>query len=111
MTSSISIREFIDENERSTFAKWFDGLNIQAATKVTIALTRLELSNFSNVKGVGEGVLEYRIDFGPGYRIYFGKEGNALVILLCGGTKSGQDRDIKLAKQLWKHYKQLKKGV
>ncbi|MEY4729981.1 MAG: hypothetical protein RL020_1139 [Pseudomonadota bacterium] len=111
MAETISVREFIDEHGRSVFAKWFDGLNVQAATKVTIALTRLELGNFSNVKGVGEGVMEYRIDSGPGYRIYFGKEGNTLVILLCGGTKSGQDRDIKLAKQLWKHYKQLKKGI
>ena len=58
---------------------------------MTTALRRLELGNFSNVKGVGGGVFEYRIDFGPGYRVYFGKDGDAVVILLGGGTKKRQD--------------------
>jgi putative addiction module killer protein len=60
-----------------------------AAAKITTSVRRLELGNFSNVKGVGAGVFEYRIDFGPGYRVYFGKDGDALVILLGGGTKKG----------------------
>ena len=58
------------------------------------ALRRLELGNLSNVKGVGAGVFEYRIDFGPGYRVYFGKDGDTVVILLAGGTRKRQDRDI-----------------
>jgi putative addiction module killer protein len=67
----IELRGYIDENGNKRFAKWFDGLDAIAAAKVTIALTRMEQGNFSNVKGVGGGVLEYKIDFGPGYRIYF----------------------------------------
>ncbi len=68
----------------------------------------MEQGNFSNVKGVGAGVLEYRIDFGPGYRIYFGKDGDALVILLGGGKKKGQQHDIAAAHERWKDYKQRK---
>ena len=83
----IDVREYIDGNARSPYADWFDRLNAQAAAKVATALTRLTAGNFSNVKGVGSGVFEYRIDFGPGYRVYFGKDGERLVILLGGGTK------------------------
>ena len=68
----------------------------------------MELGNFSNVKGVGAGVFEYRIDFGPGYRVYFGKDGETLVILLAGGTKRGQDRDIARAHARWQDYKKRK---
>ena len=64
---------------------------------------------FSNSKGIGEGVFECRIDFGPGYRIYFGKDGDALVILLGGGTKKRQQKDIINAKLLWKEYKRRKR--
>jgi len=64
--------------------------------------------NFSNVKGVGAGVFEYRIDFGPGYRVYFGKDGNTVVILLCGGIKKRQDRDIAMARDRWVDYKKRK---
>jgi putative addiction module killer protein len=69
----------------------------------------MEQGNFSTVKGVGQGVFENRIDFGPGYRIYFGKDGDLLVILLCGGTKKRQERDIELAQARWADYKRRKK--
>jgi len=69
----------------------------------------VEQGNFSNVKGVGAGVFEYRIDFGPGYRIYYGKDGNRLVILLAGGTKKRQDADITAAKTYWQDYKRRKR--
>jgi putative addiction module killer protein len=68
----------------------------------------LELGNFSNVRGVGGGVFECRIDFGPGYRVYFGKDGETLVILLGGGTKKRQDRDIATARERWSDYKKRK---
>jgi putative addiction module killer protein len=64
--------------------------------------------NLANVKGVGEGVLERTIDWGPGYRIYFGRDGKALVILLGGGTKKGQEDDIKRAKECWSDYRDRK---
>jgi putative addiction module killer protein len=93
----LTVREFLDRDGSSPFAKWFGALDAIAAAKVTTAIRRLELGNLSNVKGVGAGVFEYRIDFGPGYRVYFGKDGDGLVILLAGGTKKRQDRDIATA--------------
>lgn len=84
------VREYVDGRGRSPFAAWFNRLDPVAAAKVAAALARLALENFSNVKGVGAGVFEHRIDSGPGYRIYFGKEGAALVILLGGRTKRRQ---------------------
>ena len=76
---------------------------------MAIALARMEQGNFSQVKGVGSGVFEYRIDFGPGYRIYFGKDGNMLVILVGGGTKKRQSHDIAAAQECWAAYKRRKK--
>jgi putative addiction module killer protein len=99
------IVEYLDATGLSPFARWFDGLDPQAAAKVTTALTRIGLGNLSNVKGVGAGVLEYRIDFGPGYRLYFGRIGGELIILLAGGTKGRQDHDIATAKARWADYK------
>ncbi|MBV8360886.1 MAG: hypothetical protein JO189_23565 [Deltaproteobacteria bacterium] len=72
-------------------------MNAQPAAKVATALTRLSLSNMSNIKGVSSGVFELRIDFGPGYWVYFGKDGDDLIILLGGGTKQCQHRDINAA--------------
>lgn len=80
-----------------------------AAAKVTTALVRMETGNLSNVKAVGSGVMEYRINWGAGYRIYFGRDGNDLVLLLAGGTKRRQQRDIEDAQQRWADYKQRKK--
>lgn len=105
----IDIREYLDTSGRSPYARWFDGLNAQAAAKVAIALTRVRQGNLSNVKPVGAGVLEYRIDFGPGYRVYFGRDGDRLVILLGGGSKKRQHRDIQDAIDRWQDYKRRKK--
>jgi|SRR5271163_688813 len=89
----------------SPFADWFAFLDVIARAKVTVAISRLERGNLSNVKSVRQGVLEYRIDFGPGYRVYFGRDGGSLVILLTGGTKRRQQRDIERAQELWTDYK------
>lgn len=105
----MEIREFLDEKGGSPFADWFDDLDVQAATKITVALARMEQGNLSNAKGVGAGVQEYRIDWGPGYRLYFGKDGDTLIILLCGGTKRRQDDDIARAKAHWAAYRRRKK--
>ena len=82
----VTIGEYIDPDGRSAYTRWFNRLNAPAAAKVASALVRMEQGNFSTTKAIGEGVLECRIDFGPGYRIYFGKDGDSLVILLGGGT-------------------------
>ena len=79
----------------SPFALWFSGLDPQAAAKATVALYRLEQGNFSNVKSVGKGVSEYKINFGPGYRIYFGQEGDELVILLGGDQRGARTRTYR----------------
>jgi putative addiction module killer protein len=105
--SMLTILEYLDRAGTSPFAAWFRNLDAAAAAKVTTALRRLELGNFSNVKGVGAGVFEYRIDFGPGYRVYFGKDGETVVIL-GGGTKKRQDRDIATAHARWSAYKKRK---
>jgi putative addiction module killer protein len=99
-----AVREFLKDG-LSPFAGWFNKLNAVAASKVTTALYRLEYGNFSNVEPVGEGVSEYRIDFCPGYRIYFGQDGKTLIIVLFGGDKKTQKRDIDKAKELWREYK------
>lgn len=107
----IEMRGYIDRKGRAVFKEWFDELDAAASAKVAIALTRMELGNFSNAKGVGSSVLEYRIDWGAGYRIYFAKDGDALIILLAGGTKRRQDSDIETALSRWADYKLRKKGT
>ena len=101
----IELRYYLASNGRSQFEEWFANLNVQAATKVSVALALLEEGNISYSKGVGGGVLEYRINWGPGYRVYFGRDGDVLVILLTGGTKQRQQKDIETAKALWDDYK------
>jgi putative addiction module killer protein len=104
----LTLREYLDEAGKSPFGRWFDSLNADAAARITTALARIEMGNLSNVKGVGSGVSEYRIDFGPGYRAYFGKDGDTLVILVGGGTKKKQANDIARAQERWADYKQRK---
>jgi putative addiction module killer protein len=104
------IRYYIASGGPQPFAEWFAELDPIARAKVTRAIARLEQGNFSNVKPVGEGVLEYRIDFGPGYRVYFGRDGETLLILLTGGTKKRQQQDIDTAHACWRDYKQSKRG-
>jgi putative addiction module killer protein len=107
----IDIREYLDRGGRSPFREWRGQLNVEARRKVTTALYRVGLGNFSNVKGVGAGVFECRINFGPGYRVYFGKDGEQIVILLGGGTKQHQQNDIRLALERWEDYRLRKKEL
>lgn len=104
----VAIEEYLDDGGTSPFARWFGQLDAGAAARVTVALMRLERGATSNVKGVGDGVQEFRIDSGPGYRIYFGRDGMRLAILLGGGTKRRQDADIARAKAHWADYKMRK---
>ena len=97
----VEVREYLDRGGHSPFAAWSDRLNREAAAKVAAALARVQQGNFSNAKGVGAGVYEYRIDFGPGYRIYFGKAGDRLVLLVGGGRKKRKQVDIATALGRW----------
>ena len=103
-----TIKQYVRVDGKSPFDAWLEGLDDPAAARVVTAVTRIEQGNFSSVKGVGGGVFESRIDFGPGLRIYFGKDGATLVILLGGGTKKRQARDILDAQRCWQDYKQRK---
>ena len=105
----MQILQYLDTEGNNPFAAWFDRLDAQAAAKVTIAIARMEQGNLSNVKGVGGGVLEYRIDFGPGYRVYFGRDGETITILLGGGTKKRQSNDIETAITRWNDYRRRRK--
>ena len=91
----------IEIRKTANFAKWIDGLrDIRARARVLARIERLAAGNAGDVKSVGEGVSEMRIDYGPGYRVYFRKRGRSLVILLAGGDKSSQRRDISTALRL-----------
>jgi len=105
----IEIHQYIDRLGRCPFDRWFERLNDGVKARITVSLDRLERGNFSAAKPVGEGVSELRFDFGPGYRIYFGKDGERLVILLGGGTKKRQQIDIETAKALWQEFKQRRR--
>jgi putative addiction module killer protein len=105
----MQIVEYTTADGASPFAEWFGKLDAPASAKVAVTLARMENGNLSNVKSVGLGVLEYRIDWGPGYRIYFGREGDQLIILLVGGTKQRQQQDITQASMHWQNYKKRKK--
>ena len=98
------VREYVTQSGSVPFKQWFDRLKPQAAAKVSIALARIEIGNTSNIKwfsGLGECV----IDWGPGYRVYLFQEGRDLILLLGGGTKSTQKRDIERARKLLNEYK------
>src|SRR4051794_7736692 len=97
----LQILQYESEEGVCPFAVWFDGLDTRAALKVRTAIARMEAGNFGDCKSIGAGVLERRVDWGPGYRLYFGRDGAAVVVLLAGGTKRRQQADIAAAKQYW----------
>ena len=104
----IQVREYIDNAGRNHFGAWRTKLDPTTRARIDVALDRLERGNTSAMKSAG--VAELRLDFGPGYRVYCGMDGETLVILLAGGTKQRQPSDIALAKTLWKQYKQGKRS-
>jgi putative addiction module killer protein len=103
----LTVVEYVREDGSNPYRSWFEGLPVQAAAKVATAAFRLEAGNTSNVKWIST-IGEYRIDWGPGYRIYLVRDGDAVIILLGGGTKKGQQGDIARAQALWTEYKQRK---
>ena len=91
----------VEVRQTEPFMQWLENLrDRKAAAKIAARLARLELGNFGDAEPVGEGVTELRIHFGPGYRVYVIQRGEILVVVLCGGDKSSQDRDIKRAKEM-----------
>ena len=107
---TITVGEYLRSDETSPFGAWFSTLDAQAAAKVSTAIVRMEMGNTSNIKWF-DGLGEYRIDWGPGYRIYLVEEGSRLIILFAGGTKASQKADIKRAAQLLREYKSRKRAA
>lgn len=108
-TTERIIKEYIANDGKNHFRIWHDGLkDLKARVKIDIRIAYLRLGNFGDAKSVGGGVYELRIHFGPGYRIYYGLDGKEIVLLLCGGDKKTQKKDIKKAALFWDAYKEGK---
>lgn len=104
----IAVEGYVDERGRRPIDRWFGEIDDRAARRIALALERLAHGNISNVKSVGGGVSELKVNFGPGYRVYFGRDGDRLIVLLAGGTKKRQSQDIARAKTYWADYKSRK---
>lgn len=104
----IELQIYLDNYSRATFEDWFGGCDPQAQAKVTIALDRLRNGNDSHVESIDSGVFEVKINWGPGYRVYFGRNGIRIILLLGGSTKQRQNNDIAAAKMRWADYKTRK---
>ncbi len=101
------IRRYIAPNGKVPFAEWLDSLrDRRVRLRIKLRLDRVEEGNLGDYRSVGEGVFELRIDYGPGYRVYFGQIGLSIVLLLCGGDKSTQEKDISKAKEYWADYEE-----
>ena len=104
-------REYEDEDGQSPFGKWFDALEPIAAARVRLSVAKLETGLLPNVKSVGGGVHEAKVEYGPGYRVYFAFDGKDLVLLLGGGQKGGQSIDVAAAQKRWVDYKKRKRAA
>ncbi|MEH6473616.1 MAG: type II toxin-antitoxin system RelE/ParE family toxin [Halopseudomonas sp.] len=101
--------EYLTSDNESPYSDWLKALgDVRAKTKVTRATHNMSLGNFGDHKGVGDSVMERRLTYGPGYRIYYAMDGNQIVLLLTGGDKSSQQKDIEKAKAYWADYKARK---
>ena len=105
-TKPKKIREYATKEGKIPFREWLDSLrDRRAQAKVDIRINKMRAGNLGDTKPVGKGVHELRIDYGPGYWVYYANEDSAIVILLCGGDKRKQDKDIKAAQEYWVNYK------
>ncbi len=101
------LKIYVSADGDSPFSSWLEALfDRQASARIKKRLDRVTLGNWGDFRSVGEGVFEFRIDHGPGYRVYFAPIGQLVLLLLCGGDKSTQERDILKAKQFWANFKQ-----
>ncbi|WP_103670464.1 type II toxin-antitoxin system RelE/ParE family toxin [Pseudanabaena sp. BC1403] len=100
------IRQYITAEGKIPFDEWINSLrDIRAKARIEQRLDRLLLGNLGDYKPIGDGIYELRIDYGNGYRIYFGQIGLVVILLLCGGDKSTQNRDIRKAKEYWQDFR------
>ena len=104
------MHEYRSTADVSPFGRWFAGLDRVAAAKVTMAIVRLAGGNTGKVKTLGPGLAEIKVDFGPGYRVYLGWDGPDRMILLGGGTKKRQNKDIAAARERWRDFQIRRRG-
>ena len=103
------VKHYLSDNGKDLFAEWFNRLkDTQGQIAVVRRIERVEDGNFGDHSFVGQGVWELLVHFGPGYRVYYGEDGPVLVILLCGGDKHSQNKDIRKAQELWQAYRRTK---
>jgi len=106
----MKVEYYITADGKKPLTKWLDRLkDAKAKAAIIQRIFRLTVDLFGDVKPVGEGVSELRVDVGKGYRVYYARSGNEIVLLLCGGDRKTQDADIKTAKEYWNDYKNRKK--
>jgi putative addiction module killer protein len=104
-TFPFELEYYVVKTGKKPFKEWLEGLkDVSGRAKIRVRLDRARLGNLGDNRSVGEGVRELRIDYGPGYRVYFAIEGNRLILLLLGGDKSSQERDIAKAKEFWRDH-------
>ncbi len=105
-TCPFTLEYYINEAGKLPFKEWLENLkDVRARAKIRISLDRIRLGNFGHARSVGEGVHELKIDYGPGYRVYYAFTGKTIVLLLLGGDKASQSKDIVRAKEHWKAFK------
>ena len=107
----IEVVHYVTENGKDAFGEWLLKQNANVIARVQQRIDRMRRGNFGDHKGLGSGISELRIDYGPGYRVYYGRDGENVVILLAGGTKKRQGRDIKQARTYWNAYHQEKRNA
>jgi putative addiction module killer protein len=103
------VREYLTRDGRNPFREWLVTLDVAVRARAQARVLRFEVGNLGDHKSVGAGVWEARLAFGPGYRIYFGKDGNSIIVLLLGGAKASQERDIRRAQEFWHDYVEAKR--
>lgn len=107
----IEIKEYLTADGWSPFAQWLQGLRDRdARARILVRLNRIRLGNFGDCKSVGNGVMEFRLPFGPGYRVYYAREAQSVVLLLCGGDKGTQRTDVDRAIAYWRDYRSRNDG-
>ena len=107
----IRIVQYVSRDGKDRFGEWLRAQPSLVRTRVQARINRIRMGNFGDYRGLGQGISELRIHSGPGYRVYYGRDGNHLVILLAGGTKRRQAGDIARAQALWREYKQEKQDA
>ena len=106
---ALTVREYLTADGKNPFREWLRSLNKAVGARIQLRVQRFALGNLGDHKNVGEGVWEARVMFGPGYRIYFGKDGGSIIVLLAGGDKGSRAKDIARAQGFWREYREAKK--